>query len=686
MMFPPLSRLLCLLLLSLSIPPSFSQSFIYKGFKNFASTNITLNGVAEITNDGILRLTDVRSRLIGRGFYPDPIRFKNPTTRTSLSFSTSFAFAVVPKYRKLGGHGLAFTISPTKELAGAQASQFLGLVNVTHNGNSSNHLFAVEFDTVQDLEFADIDDNHVGVNINRMKSVNSTPAGFFVDGDSTKQDICLHSGKKIQAWIDYDAAKPQLNITLSLYSKKPSRPILSLPIDLSPVFQDYMYVGFSASTGLLKSSHYIFAWSFNMTGQAKSFNLHHLPSLPPFKKNQKGFIIGFSVSILLAFFIIATAGAVYVFKQVKHTDVIEDWEHDVGPQKYSYKELKEATKGFDEKEMLGYGGSGKVYKGVLPISSTQFAVKRILKESKHGQKEFTSEISTIGRLRHRNLVQLLGWCRRKGEFFLVYDFMANGSLDNYIFNNPKAILTWQQRFKIINDVSNGLLYLHEGWEQTVLHRDIKAGNVLLDSELNGRLGDFGLAKLYDHGSHPATTNVVGTLGYLAPELTRTGKPTTSSDVFAFGALLLEVVCGRRPIEPKASPEELILVDWVMDKWHEGRLLEVVDSRLEGEFDKMEVMMVLKLGLMCSSDEPSFRPSMRQVIRYLEGEVPLPEILAPPSKKGGFVVGFDNFASSLKKVDTWSVGYREGDVDLEAGSGSLELVSGKHIGNKCLYKD
>ncbi|KAI3500486.1 hypothetical protein L1887_36308 [Cichorium endivia] len=120
------------------------------------------------------------------------------------------------------------------------------------------------------------------------------------------------------------------------FKKKPNRPTLSLPVDMSPVFQDYMYVEFSTSTGLLVSSHYIFGWSFNMTGQAKSFNLHHLPSLPPFKRNQKGFVIEFSVSTLLAFFIIVTAVAVYVFKQVKHIDVIEDWEHDVGPHKYSY--------------------------------------------------------------------------------------------------------------------------------------------------------------------------------------------------------------------------------------------------------------------------------------------------------------------------------------------------------------
>ncbi|KAI3731107.1 hypothetical protein L1987_62290 [Smallanthus sonchifolius] len=659
MLLSPLPCLLFLLLLPPPTQPTSPPSFIYNIFNSNQSTNLTLTGIADITGNGILHLTNVSSHQIGRGFYPDPIPFKNPATQNAYSFSTAFAFSIVPKYRKLGGHGLAFTVSPTKDFPGAQPSQYLGLLNVTLNGNTSNHLFAVEFDTVQDFELSDINDNHVGVNINRMKSVNSTKTGFFIDGNSTKQDLCLHSGKKIQAWIDYDAVKHQLNVTLSVFSKKPTTPILSLPVDLSPVFQDFMYVGFSSSTGVLTSSHYIFGWSFNMTGNAESLDLDHLPSLLELKKNKKGFEFWSVLMFLifLVFCIVVIFGAVYVIKRLKRTEVVEDWELDLGPHPYCYKELKEATKGFHEKQLLGFGGSGKVYKGVLADSKTEIAVKRISRKSKQGPKEFLSEVSTIGRLRHRNLVQLLGWSGNKGELLLVYDYMANGSLDKYIYrsNNPKMILNWDQRFKIINDISNGLLYLHEGWEQTVLHRDVKAGNVLLDSDWNGRLGDFGLAKLYDHGSNPITTKVVGTLGYLAPELTRTGKPTTSSDVYAFGALLLEVVCGRRPIELKASPEELILVDWVWDKWREGCLLEVVDSRLKGAVNEAEVMMVLKLGLMCSSDEPLFRPSLRQVIRYLKGVVPLPEILGllcDGGGKGGFVVKVDDSAPSLGKMKSW----------------------------------
>ncbi|KAK1415543.1 hypothetical protein QVD17_31326 [Tagetes erecta] len=643
-----------ILILLPSIPLIHPQPFIFTTFTSPVSPPLTLNGIANITADGILKLTNASSHQIGRCLYSNPIQFKSHNK--SLSFSTAFVFSIVPNFKKLGGHGFAFTISPTKDFTGAQPSQYLGLLNVTLNGNASNHLFAVEFDTVQDFEFSDINNNHVGVNVNKMKSVNSSKAGFFVDGNLTKQDLCLHSGKKIQAWIDYDAEKTELNVTLSLFSNKPNTPIISLPVDLSPVFQEYMYVGFSASTGVLRSSHYIYGWSFNMSGKAESLDVHQLPSLSQINNNNKkkkmktGVKVLFSGLVILGGLIVVIV-VICVVKKLKKTEAVEDWELDLGPRPFSYKELKDATKGFHEKQMVGFGGSGKVYKGVLSESKMVIAVKRISKKSKQGQKEFLSEISTIGRLRHRSLVQLLGWSRNKGELLLVYDFMANGSLDKYVYmsNGSKVVLNWEQRFKIINDVSYGLVYLHEEWEQTVLHRDVKAGNVLLDSDLNGRLGDFGLAKLYDHDSNSnvPTTRVVGTLGYLAPELTRTGKPTTSSDVYAFGALLLEVVCGRRPIETKASPEEMLLVDWVWDKWREGCLVEVVDWRLKGEYNETEVVMVLKLGLMCSRDEASLRPSMRQVVRYLSGEVPLPEALG--STCDGGVVKVDDCITPMEKI-------------------------------------
>ncbi|GAB2288646.1 hypothetical protein Dimus_022969 [Dionaea muscipula] len=670
--------------LFLSVHPllSHAQELYFNGFHH-ASNNMSLNGAAEIElRDGIIRLTNDSSRVIGHAFYPLPIRLKSSATGKSPSFSTNFAFAIAPVFQKIGGHGMAFVMAPSKDLPGAHPSQYLGLLNASDVGNFSNHVFAVELDTVQDFEFGDINDNHVGVDLNSLVSNASVPASYFIDGNLTRQNLTLQSGRRILAWIEYDSDKTQLNVTLSPSSTKPNRSTLSFDVDLSPFLDEFMYVGFSASTGLLASSHYLIGWSFKVGGEAVPLDLSSLPTLPAVtKKSQMSLIHGASMAAAFFGAILASLVGVFALWKWKNRDVIEAWELNVGPHRFLYKELKKATKGFRDKELLGYGGFGRVYKGVLQKGNTPVAVKRISHESRQGLQEFVSEIASVGRMRHRNLVQLLGWCRRRGDLMLVYDFMPNGSLDKYLFDEPKLVLNWEQRFKIIKGVASGLLYLHEEWEQSVIHRDIKSGNVLLDADWNGRLGDFGLAKLYDHGTNPSTTRVVGTMGYLAPELTKTGKPTTSSDVFAFGALLLEVACGRRPIEPKALPEDLILVDLVRDKWTEGEILDVMDPKLKSQYDEMEAVVVLKLGILCSADAPLSRPTMRQVVRYLEGETGLPEVPVPPGryvgKKGGSngvsVIGnFEDYVHSYMEssyLGKTSIGSTTADV--EAGS-SLSL--------------
>ncbi|KAG2324723.1 hypothetical protein Bca52824_007451 [Brassica carinata] len=185
-----------------------------------------------------------------------------------------------------------------------------------------------------------------------------------------------------------------------------------------------------------------------------------------------------------------------------------------GPHRFAYKELYNATNGFKEKQLLGRGGFGQVYKGTLPGSDAEIAVKRTSHDSRHGMREFLAEISTIGRLRHPNLVRLLGYFRHKEHLYLVYDFMPNGSLDKYLYRNNEnqERLTWETRFKIIKNVASALLYLHQEWVQVIIHRDIKPANVLLDHEMNARLGDFGLAKMYDQGFDPQTSKVAGTFG------------------------------------------------------------------------------------------------------------------------------------------------------------------------------
>ncbi|KAL8526880.1 hypothetical protein ACS0TY_015937 [Phlomoides rotata] len=640
-----LSLLFSLTFLSLQSSSQLDK-FTYTGF-NDPKINITLTDSAVLLNNGVLQLTNETTRLKGHAFYPSPIQFKNSTTDTVSSFSTCFVFLIHPEYPKLGGHGLAFAISPSNKLSSALPSQYLGLLNSSDIGNFSNHIFAIEFDTVQDFEFGDINDNHVGVDLNGLTSNKSAAAAYFSD-DSSKIDLNLKGGKPIMAWVEYDSVSNLVNVTISPSSSKPRIPLLSFEIDLSPIFLEKMYVGFSASTGLLASSHYILGWSFNLNGKPDPLDLDSLPSVQPKKKNHTKLIVTLSL-VAFVFILSSILLALFLIKRYKNREVIESWELDIVPHRYKYLELKKATRGFKESELLGSGGFGRVYRGMLRNPRVEVAVKRISHDSKQGIREFVSEISTIGRLRHRNLVQLQGWCRRGSDLLLVYDYMPNGSLDKLLFDEPKSVLNWEQRFKIIKGVASGLLYLHEGYEQIVIHRDVKASNVLLDGEMNGRVGDFGLAKLYDHGSNPGTTRVVGTLGYLAPELPRTGRATTCSDVFAFGTLLLEVACGRRPIESKLGPDELVLVDHVWNKWKEGRILDVVDARMEGDFDENEVLMVLKLGMMCSTHQQSVRPTMRQIVGYLEGEIEAPDVLKAPGpgcpEAGGFEDYLNSYASS-----------------------------------------
>ncbi|XP_048325071.2 L-type lectin-domain containing receptor kinase SIT1-like [Ziziphus jujuba] len=623
------TRSLLLLTILFNIHFSLAQDenqFIYNGFHG---ANLHLDGIAKIHPNGLLQLTNISKQQIGHAFYKIPISF-NKSSSSSIpfpSFSTNFVFAMVPELPDISGHGIAFTISPSMSFEHAVATQYLGLFNITNNGRPTNHMLAIELDTVVNPEFEDIDDNHVGMDVNSLQSVQSASATYFSAEEGKNISLKLISGDPMQLWIDYDAAQKILNVTIAPVRRtKPNRPLLSTPIDLSQILLENMYIGFSASTGAIASEHYVLGWSFNKTGPAQSLEISKLPRLPPHKKSrQKPSNIIIISPIAATVVLVMVIGAVYTIRRKKYEELREDWETEYGPQRFSYKNLYIATKGFKETELLGAGGFGKVYRGTLPTSDVQVAVKRVSHDSKQGMKEFVAEIASMRRLRHRNLVQLLGYCRRKGELLLVYDYMPSGSLDKFLFSNEKPALSWFHRFQVLKGVASALLYLHEEWEQVVLHRDVKASNVLLDADFNGRLGDFGLARLYDHGTHLQTTHVVGTVGYLAPELTKTGKASTRTDVFAFGALMLEVACGKRPIVLQGLLEEVILVDLVMDCWKRGAILDASDPKLDGNYSAEEMELVLKLGLFCSQSMPAMRPSMRQVMQYLDGSASLPEI-------------------------------------------------------------
>ncbi|XP_027119809.1 L-type lectin-domain containing receptor kinase IV.1-like [Coffea arabica] len=615
--------------------------FIFQGFQQ---SNLSLDGLATVTNNGLLRITNTTISQTGHAFYPNPINFKSTSNSSAFSFSTQFVFAIVPDLSGLTGTGMAFVIAPTRNLTKVPDSQFIGLFDNSTNGNQTNHVFAVELDTYQNQDFGDINDNHVGIDINSVISKVSMPASYKANNKNSFENLTLISGQQMQLWVEYDGMDRRIDVTLApIAAAKPHTPLLSLRYDLSPILKQTMYVGFSAASSPLEigTSHFILGWSFKMNGVEQAIDLSQLPKLPRFghKKVSKFFTVGLPLICITFLLILISGVAYYLRRKWKFAEVLEEWELAYGPHRFKYKDLYIATKGFREQELLGEGGFGRVYKGVLPTNMVEVAVKKVSHRARQGMRAFIAEIVSIGRLRHRNLVPLLGYCRRKGELLLVYEFMSNGSLDRFLFNQPKRTLNWNQRFRVIKGVASALLHLHEEWEQVVIHRDVKASNVLLDGELNGRLGDFGLARLYDHGTLPQTTHVAGSFGYLAPEYSRTGRATTKTDVYAFGAFLLEVACGRRPIDPRAEPEEsIILVDWVFLCWKEGDILQAVDQKLGAEYVKEEAELVLKLGLLCYHSEPNLRPSMRQVLLYLEGSVALPDLSSLAMR--GSTVGFD----------------------------------------------
>ncbi|CAB4273476.1 unnamed protein product [Prunus armeniaca] len=615
-----------ILIIAILSPNSVSGTTEFIFNTNFNSTSLSLYGNATIQSSILSLTNDTTAFSLGRALYPQKIPTKpsNSSSSTPLPFSTSFIFSLAPFKNLLPGHGFVFVFLPLPDLAGASSAQHLGVFNFTNNGDPNNHIFGVEFDVFKNQEFQDPDDNHVGVDLNSLTSNASYTAGYWSgEFDEDFNELKLNNGVNYQVWIDFLDSK--INVTMALAGvKKPRKPLISEVVDLSGVLLDEMYVGFCGATGALVESHRILAWSFSNSNFSIGDGLV-TQTLPSFVASgdsafgSKGFIVGFCAGGVLVVWCVVLVYVILVRrkrrkgKKGEEMEEIEDWEMHYWPHRIDYEEIRKATERFAEKNVIGIGGNGKVYKGLL--AGVEVAVKRISHESEHGLKEFLAEVSSLGRLKHRNLVGLRGWCKKeKGSLILVYDYMENGSLDKRLFESN--MLSWEERIKVLKDVASGILYLHEGWESKVLHRDIKASNVLLDKDMNARLGDFGLARMHQHGEMTATTQVVGTAGYMAPEVVRTGRASPQVDVFGFGILVLEVVCGRRPIEA-GQPG---LVDWVWRLMERSKLAFALDERLKtkGGYSIEEVERLLHLGLLCAYPEAHRRPTMRQVMKVLEG--------------------------------------------------------------------
>ncbi|XP_010555118.1 PREDICTED: probable L-type lectin-domain containing receptor kinase VII.2 isoform X2 [Tarenaya hassleriana] len=560
---------------------SWCIEFVYNS--NFSSTNLFLVGSATVDSPpSILTLTNDTIFSIGRGLYPSKIS----AAAVPLPFATSFIFSMAPYKNILPGHGFAFVFLPSAGIAAADPAQHLGIFNFTNNGDPRNRIFGVEFDVFANQEFDDIDANHVGLDVNSLSSVSSATAGFWGGKSGEKfTELKLNSG----------------------------------------VLLDNMFVGFTGATGQLVQSHRILAWSFSNSDFSigDALTTTNLPSFVLSKNSvirSKGFIAGVSISSLVFIGVIGLAlYAILVKRQRKwREEDVEDWETEYWPHRVHYRDVFAATKGFSEENLIGFGGNTKVYRGVL--DGRNVAVKRITispRESVSGTREFLAEVSSLGRLRHKNLVGLKGWCRKGGEsLMLVYEYMEKGSVDKRIFGCEESLmLSWEERMSVIRDVASGIFYLHEGWEAKVLHRDIKASNVLLDKDMSARVGDFGLAKMNNTRQELlSTTRIVGTAGYMAPELVRTGRASTQTDVYSFGVFVLEIVCGRRPIE-EGKPG---LVEYVWELMGNDRVADARDERLKAKrgYAKDEVERILRIGMLCAHPDPRVRPTMRQVVQIM----------------------------------------------------------------------
>lgn len=384
------------------------------------------------------------------------------------------------------------------------------------------------------------------------------------------------------------------------------------------------------------------------------------------QKSGNAVLIASSSAAGVAFLIFVACAVVFYLKRKRLSPGIEKKPADrtqlrpnTGSIWFDFKDLEKATGNFSESNLIGKGGFGIVYKGVLGDGS-EIAVKKVLESDLHDD-EFKNEVEIISKLRHRNLVPLRGYCKTNEvieegcQRFLVYDYMPNGSLDDHVFmadglkRNP---LTWPQRKSIILDIAKGLSYLHYGIKPAIFHRDIKANNILLDSDMKAKLADFGLVRQSREGQSYQMTRVAGTHGYLAPEYAIYGQLTERTDVYSFGVVVLEIMSGRRALSVSSQNERVSITDWVWALYKAGRIEEVFDENIlidsEGKRNPRGIMeRFVMVGILCAHTTCILRPSITEALKMLEGDIDVPDIPDRPLHGPGMSIMDEySFGNSL----------------------------------------
>ncbi|VVB06193.1 unnamed protein product [Arabis nemorensis] len=330
---------------------------------------------------------------------------------------------------------------------------------------------------------------------------------------------------------------------------------------------------------------------------------------------------------------------------------------DNGLQIFTFKQLHSATGGFSKSNVVGHGGFGLVYRGVLS-DGRKVAIKFMDHAGKQGEEEFKMEVELLSRLRSPYLLALLGYCSDNSHKLLVYEFMANGGLQEHLYptNRSDSVpqrLDWETRMRIALEAAKGLEYLHETVSPPVIHRDFKSSNILLDRNFHAKVSDFGLAKVgSDKAGGHVSTRVLGTQGYVAPEYALTGHLTTKSDVYSYGIVLLELLTGRVPVDMKRATGEGVLVSWALPQLADrDKVVDIMDPTLEGQYSTKEVVQVAAIAAMCVQAEADYRPLMADVVQSL---VPLVRSRRSASKVSGCSSSF-SLARSPNSPGKASVG-------------------------------
>ncbi|KAF8740726.1 hypothetical protein HU200_013778 [Digitaria exilis] len=614
----------------------------------------TENAIELTKND----ISDLNYHSVGRVWHAQPVPLWDPTTGEVASFTTSFTFRIKPagaSSPELSADGMAFFLS-ARYPSGMQPGSYgrnLGLFTDGSNRNATgdDRVVAVEFDTYRNDEWEE-DGNHVGIDVNSI-----------VSAASTSPDMSIKSGEILAAEVAYDNRTGTLSVKLWMNGTESYS--VKAKVDMRRSLPEVVAVGFSAATGANVEVHRLLTWSFNSTLASRDEAITSPGAAAPeaISSKKQGMAHGtIAVSAATVFVVVCALmvmGEVGVAplqrrrrRRRRRREVIEVvgtgqrcWRQRGGAEADGARtrgravvrapgqqQLVRATNRFDAQRKLGRGASGEVYRG--DDNGRRVAVKKLMgsdaatdAKAQRRRREFEAEVDIISRLRHKNLVRLFGWCDSSNGLLLVYELISQGSLDNHLYGNETdKPLSWDDRYRIIIGLGKALCYLHAEHSGTkyVVHGDIKPSNIMLDEELNAKLGDFGLARLVDHSAAARTTKtVMGTEGYVEPEFLETGKRCVESDVYSFGIVLLEIVTGRRP---RSEPP---LRSQVWELYGQGRVVEAASAKLKSDSEANDLQMiqrVLVVGLWCTQPARSERPSISHAMRVLEhADAPLPAL-------------------------------------------------------------